>query len=368
MIRATLMSTGVLVLLGCGAGHEARQAVPRWHFSDQPLLDVGVAEGDEAYELDGAASSLRLSDGRVLVANTGSSEIRVFDAQGRFIARIGRKGSGPGEFTGAIQLAPTALNGFAAYDRGEERLSTFDSTGAYVNAQRIEAPGTFSSFPLWVWLYRANWIVGPADTARRPEVTRTLSSMGDPPPGAYRYVQVAGDGRIWSQVRMPGDSVEAWQVHSPDGVLIAIAELPRRFEIHQIGGDFLLGRHWDANDVEHVSVYSLAPDSAEAAIPVGAAIHDSTNLVALSEPLKLSLRNLVVAQEMFYADSSRYATVSGSLKWEAENGSILHLMEADRRGWVGLVVDQKAPVICGMAVGNSTPPGWGEGSPKCGAP
>ena len=367
MIRATLMSAGLLVLLGCGAGQEARQTVPRWRFSDQPIVDVGIAEGDEPYELDGAASSLRLSDGRVLVANTGSSEIRVFDPQGHFIARIGRKGSGPGEFTGAIQLA-AALNGFAAYDRGEERLSTFDSAGAYVTAQRIEGPGTSFSFPLWVWLYRANWIVGPADSGQRPEVTKALTSMGDPPPGAYRYVQVAGDGRIWSQVRMPGDSAEAWQVHSPEGLLIATAELPRRFEIHQIGGDFLLGRRWDANDVEHVSMYGLTPDSAEAVVPVPPATHDSADLTALSEPLRMSLRNLVTAQEMFYSDSNHYATVSGSLNWEAEKGAILHLMEADRRGWVGLVVDQKAPVICGMAVGSSTPPGWGEGSPKCGSP
>jgi hypothetical protein len=366
MIRATLVSAGVLILLGCGAGHEAGQTVPRWHFSEQPMMDVGVAEGDELYELDGAASSLRLADGRLLVANTGSSEIRVFDAQGRFLTRIGRKGSGPGEFTGSILLTAKDLNGFAAYDRGEERLSTFDSAGAYVDAQRIEGPGTVTSFPLWVWLYRANWIVGPADSTGRPGVAKALLGMGDPPAGSYRYVQVASDGRIWSQVRLPGDSVEAWQVHSPDGALIAIVELPRRFEIHQIGSDFVLGRRWDAADVEHISAYRLIPDTA-AAVVAGTTHQDSTDLASLSEPLKLSLRNLVGAQEMFYADSTHYATVSGSLNWETENGAILHLMEADRRGWVGLVVDQKAPVICGMAVGNSTPPGWGEGSPKCGS-
>lgn len=365
MIRATLMSSGLLLLLGCGAGRETQQTAPRWHFSDQPSVDVGIAEGDEPYELDGAASSLRLSDGRLLVANSGSSEIRVFDAQGRFLTRIGRQGSGPGEFTGGIQLT-TRAGGFAAYDRGEGRLSTFDSAGGYLEAERVDGPGTFTSFPLWVWLYRANWIVGPADSSGRPGVARVLLGMGDPSPGAYRYVQVASDGRIWSQVRMTGDSAEAWQVHSPDGTLIATAELPRRFEIHQIGSDFVLGRRWDSADVEHISAYGLMPDTTKS--PVTLTTHqDSTDLASLGEPLKLSLRNLVTAQEMFYADSNHYATVTGSLKWEAENGGILHLMEADRRGWVGLLVDPKAPIICGMAVGNSTPPGWGEGSPKCGS-
>ncbi|MEP7326434.1 MAG: 6-bladed beta-propeller [Gemmatimonadota bacterium] len=367
MIRSVLLSSGLLVILGCAAREAARNEVPRWHFAEQPLLDVGVAEGDEAYELDGASSSLRLSDGRVLVANTGSNEIRVYDSLGHFASRIGRKGSGPGEFSGGLQLVATPLKGFAVYDRGEGRLSRFDSTGAYVDAQRIDGPGSFSSFPLWVWLYRANWIVGPTDSSGRPGVSRALLGMGDPPPGAYRYVQVAGDGRIWSQVRLRGDSTQAWQVHSPDGVLLAIAELPQPFEIHQLGSDFVIGRHWDASDVEHISVFSLVLDTARAVV-AEATPPDSTDRASLSEGLKVSLRNLVVAQEMFYADNSRYATVNGTLDWEAEQGAILHLMEADRRGWVGLVVDQKAPVICGMAVGNSTPPGWGEGSPKCGSP
>ncbi len=367
MSRQPLVAV-LLILAGCHPQSTGTARVPLWRLDQQPVLDIGVAEGDEPYELDGAASSLRLGDGRVLVANTGSSEIRVFDAQGHFLARIGREGSGPGEFTGGIQLT-TKAGGFVAYDRGEGRLSTFDSAGGYVAAERVEGPGTFTSFPLWVWLYRANWIVGPADSSKRPGVARTLLGMGDPPAGAYRYVQVASDGRLWSQVHLPGDSTETWQVHAPDGTLVAIAELPQWFEIHQIGGDFVLGRHWDANDVEHIQVYALAADSATVAIPVGApAVRDSTGFSALSEALRISLGKLVMSQEMFYADSNRYATRGGSLEWEAASGSILHLMEADRRGWVGLASHQQAPVICGMAVGNSTPPGWGEGSPKCGSP
>ena len=365
MMHTPVRSAALLLLVGCAAGKEAAETAPRWRLTDQPLFDVGVAQGEEPYELEGAASSLRLADGRVLIANTGSHEIRVFDPQGHFVARIGRKGSGPGEFDGAIQLAMAASNGFTAFDRGQDRLSTFDSAGNYLDARRVEGPGTFTSFPLWVWLYRANWIVGPADSSGRPEIAKGLSSMGDPPAGAYRYVQVASDGRIWSQVRLPGDSAEAWQVHAPDGALVAIADLPQPFEIHQIGSDFVLGRHWDANDVEHIQLYGVAPDTTMIAVP-GAPTHDSTSLSSLSDPLKVSLRNLVMAQEMFYADNNRYATQTGTLKWET-GGGILHLMEADRRGWVGVLVHEKGPVICGMAVGNSTPPGWGEGSPKCGS-
>jgi hypothetical protein len=135
-------------------------------------------------------------------------------------------------------------------------------TGSWDRRTRAGGPG--SPKPSWAWAIR--------------------------PPGRTGYVQLASDGRIWSQVRLPGDSVEAWQVHSPDGTLIAIAELPRRFEIHQIGGDFVLGRRWDAADVEHISAYRLIPDTTAAAV-TGTTHQDSTDLASLSEPLKLSLRN-----------------------------------------------------------------------------
>lgn len=369
MTRAPAASVVILLLIGCSAGNDAKTATPSWSFTEVPSFDVGVAQGEEPYELDGAASSLRLGDGRVLIANTGSSEIRVFDSLGRFQSSIGRKGAGPGEFSGAIQLVAVSSGGFAAYDRGEDRLSWFDAAGQFVNAQRVEAQGSTNPFPLWVWLYRANWIVGPLDSTGRSSIAASLLRMGDPPAGGYRFVHVAGDGRIWSQIRMTGDSVEPWQVHSPDGGLVAVADLPKRFEIHQIGPDFVLGRHWDANDVEHIQRYGIEPSPTAATVATAVqTVRDTSGYSTLSAGLKVSLRNLVMAQEMFYADSNRYATRNGSLDWNAESGAILHLMEADRRGWVGLAVQNQAPVICGMAVGNSTPPGWPEGAPRCGTP
>jgi hypothetical protein len=359
--------TLLLALSACSAPRDAAPTVPRWRLSDQPVLDIGTAQGEEPYELEGAASSLRLADGRVLVANTGSSEIRVYDSAGHYLSTIGRQGEGPGEFTGAIQLALTSNGEFLAYDRGQERLSLFDSSGTYREARRIAGGDSVSAFPLWVWLQRANWIVGPTDSSGRAGVVGVLSAMGDPPRGAYRYVQVASDGRIWSQVRFAGDSAESWQVHAADGALLAIATLPARFEVHQVGSDFILGRHWDDDEVEHIRLYRVVPGTAAVwPVPAGAAVsHDLSDVAALRTQLITALRNLVMAQEMFYADSNRYATVTGTLKWEVGQG-ILHLMEADRRGWVGVLAHPGGAVICGMAVGSSTPPGWGEGSPKCG--
>jgi hypothetical protein len=78
-----------------------------------------------------------------------------------------------------------------------------------------------------------------------------------------------------------------------------------------------------------------------------------------------AMRNLVMAQEMYYAEHAGYAREADSLSWERPPEVTLHLMAADKRGWVGVLVHQNQPIICGMAVGGSTPPGWSEGSPKC---
>jgi hypothetical protein len=62
-----------------------------------PVLEIGRVAGGEEYELYDVNGVARLSDGRIAVA-TGGTEIRWFDAEGRFRSRSGGDGAGPGEF------------------------------------------------------------------------------------------------------------------------------------------------------------------------------------------------------------------------------------------------------------------------------
>ena len=69
-----------------------------------PTLDIGVAEGDQAYELYRAFDGTRLPDGRVAVAIEGAQEVRVFDGNGSFLYAFGGEGDGPGEFRDPYQV------------------------------------------------------------------------------------------------------------------------------------------------------------------------------------------------------------------------------------------------------------------------
>jgi hypothetical protein len=225
-----------------------------------------------------------------------------------------------------------------------------------------------SDFPLWIWLHRNAWVSGPVDTSLRAGIRDALAALPAPSPGAYRYVQIAADGRIWFQERDPAASPQPWIVLSPRGAPAGRIVLPEGTEVHQIGRDFVLLRHWGENDVEQIRMYRFQETRAEARAAPGeptAAGSGAAGDSGVRTVMAGAMRNLVMAQEMFYGDNGEYARGSAGLNWEGPPGTSLHLMAADKRGWVGVLVHQSQPILCGMAVGGSTPPGWSEGSPQC---
>ncbi len=64
------------------------------------LHEIQPAEGEPG-ELMKPNDITMTADGLVLVAEDGDAHVKVFDANGAFVRRIGQRGSGPGEFRGA---------------------------------------------------------------------------------------------------------------------------------------------------------------------------------------------------------------------------------------------------------------------------
>ena len=69
-----------------------------WRIGAGPMVSIGEATGEEPYLLHQVMAALMLPDRRVVIANTGTSEIRVYDAEGVHQATWGGDGEGPGEF------------------------------------------------------------------------------------------------------------------------------------------------------------------------------------------------------------------------------------------------------------------------------
>ncbi len=71
--------------------------------------------------------------GRTYVADRTTQEIRVFDADGRFIRRFGRGGEGPGEFQRLGGVVWHRSGALLAMDVDARRITAFDSLGAVLS-------------------------------------------------------------------------------------------------------------------------------------------------------------------------------------------------------------------------------------------
>ena len=141
-------------LAACGDAAEGRdpRAVP------QPS-----AAADEAGELDrfvrwGRDIDLEENDralnvfphmnldlrGGFLVADQGENQIRRYDRNGRLLARFGRKGEGPGEFSFLIRALPLRSGGILAFN-AHDRGVVFDSAGRVKRTFRMSLQSLYEA-------------------------------------------------------------------------------------------------------------------------------------------------------------------------------------------------------------------------------
>ncbi len=103
----------------------------RWTVSEAPEVAIGDQAGDDAYLFDRIMGIDRLTDGRWVVADMGSSQIRWFDPEGRHLRSAGSRGEGPGEFfqvMGLTRLAGDTL----LVDDARTRTHMLDESGEFV--------------------------------------------------------------------------------------------------------------------------------------------------------------------------------------------------------------------------------------------
>ena len=101
-----------------------------WRIGEQPALSIGEIDGPDPYLLD-ISDMLRMPDGRIIVADRVSGELRAFDTLGVHLATWGGSGEGPGEFTNLIHVDRWPGDSLVARWSQGNRLTVFDSQGNY---------------------------------------------------------------------------------------------------------------------------------------------------------------------------------------------------------------------------------------------
>ena len=113
----------------------------RWLVEAQPVLEVGVDEGDPMLEFETILGLTRLANGNIVVGNRGTRELRFFTSAGQFIRGVGGDGEGPGEFRNFNGVYPYRRDSLIVWDYRLKRWSVFDTAGAFARIIRPVRPG-----------------------------------------------------------------------------------------------------------------------------------------------------------------------------------------------------------------------------------
>lgn len=135
---------------GGGAGLPTTESSPpfaEWSMDPVPVVRIGAVDGPPEYQLSRVAFAGRLSDGRFVVVDGGSSELRWFSPDGNFQLRAGGRGEGPGEFLRVVSAAVTPQDSVVLYDFRNQRLTWFDAEGVLGRTVRLELHPAMTLLP-----------------------------------------------------------------------------------------------------------------------------------------------------------------------------------------------------------------------------
>jgi 6-bladed beta-propeller protein len=244
-----------------------------WTVGVTPALSIGTLEGEEAYQLYRVTDAIRLDDGRVIVVNRGSNELRVFDEAGTHVASWGSEGEGPGEFTGVIEARVWAGDSIMAWDFSQRRLSIFDLDGnlgrtfSVKQSEELSNPEFRELMPDGRLLVRASAVFTSGQVLNglmRPDRPYAFMTVDGEPDGSFQtyagretYISASETSvsvyvhpftrnavsTIWNDlvVVTVTDSYEI-RAYTPDG---ALARILRRDHAYRPQTQDDLDRHWD---------------------------------------------------------------------------------------------------------------------------
>ena len=129
-----LILLGVLLASPAGAQQVTRLPAQDKVLAGKPVLQFSIgAEDGEDWELLSRVSQVAFDkEENLYVLDGGNQRVLVFNPQGKFVRKIGKKGAGPGELMQPVGLAVTADGNVAVTDLGRAAVSLFRKDGTFV--------------------------------------------------------------------------------------------------------------------------------------------------------------------------------------------------------------------------------------------
>jgi hypothetical protein len=145
-----------LISVGAACDHEKWQGTivmegdvtivknPKNPLSETPVLEVkedlslGGPEAEGEYAFGRILTFAVDDEGAICVLDQKDSHIKVFDAFGRYVRTIGRKGQGPGELLMPMTLSLNRTTGELAVHQLSRRMSYFKTDGTFLRQQSLK--------------------------------------------------------------------------------------------------------------------------------------------------------------------------------------------------------------------------------------
>lgn len=128
-------SAGVRIVENPDTGPEAASD---WQLDPEPQARMGAVDGSPGHQLHLVRAGVRLSDGRIVILNGSTEELRYFAPDGSHLASAGGSGDGPGEFVRTTEIRRGAGDTVLVWDAGSRSLNRFDPEGGFVG--RLAVP------------------------------------------------------------------------------------------------------------------------------------------------------------------------------------------------------------------------------------
>lgn len=224
----------------------AVDAPPLWTLEPEPAVAIGVLDGAEPYLLSGVRKAVRLEDGRIVVANQGTMELRFYDADGSHLGSVGGEGEGPGEFLTMSQMVRMPGDSLGVWDYRSRRLTVLDPEGGLGRTARMEEAEDVR-IPFLQGVLPDGSLLASAAFVFEPGESRN-GLMRQP----ARYVRYGPDGAaLGPLVTLPGSES---LVESGEGfVRVGTAPLSRHAFVHETARGFVGG----ASDRYELGFYDL---------------------------------------------------------------------------------------------------------------